>query len=217
MQHSDLQGSISILFVWVCEREGAMSPLPPGYAYKTRSRFFWVENKCYDFSCVTIRHCYDTCMARPKRYANEAEKQRAYRERKKGLGLEGKEAVADHRDNLGKDVDEGGIPGGGVPASSVTYRDECGVERFRMNQGNVKGDYSFPEIAPKGIPQREWDYAIERAKRAKRYANNMPGFVGPNDVRSQDPLWQWENDVRGRFGGIIGGSLSGTRSEREGN
>ena len=59
---------------------------------------------------------------------------------------------------------------------------------------------------PKEIPQKEWDYACERAERAKKYARALPGFVGPGDSRSQDPLWQWENEVRGRFGGIVGGN-----------
>jgi len=60
---------------------------------------------------------------------------------------------------------------------------------------------------PKDVPQKEWDYACERAARAKRYAEALPSFmrVGVEDVT--DPLWQWENEVRGRFGGVVGGNL----------
>lgn len=69
---------------------------------------------------------------------------------------------------------------------------------------------SIRSKCPKGVPQKEWDYACERAERAKKYANNMPGFVGPNDARSQDPLWQWENEIKGRFSGKVG-DVSGSQ------
>ena len=60
---------------------------------------------------------------------------------------------------------------------------------------------------PKHVPPKEWVYACERAIRAKSYAEKMPEHVRPSDLRFQDPLWQWENEVRGRFGGIVGGNL----------
>ena len=124
-------------------------------------------------------------MARPKRYATEAEKQAAYRERKK-LGLVGKEVVEPNADNLGMDVvksvAEVVIP---VPVVHASDMMKC----------------------PKGVDEREWKYALERAARAKRYAVAMPEHVGPSDLKFQDPLWQWENEVKGRFSGIVGGNL----------
>ncbi len=66
-------------------------------------------------------------------------------------------------------------------------------------------------VTPDGIPKKEWEHACERASRAKRYAEKMPEFVRPDDLKFQDPMWQWENEVRGRFGDSVGGSLSGSR------
>jgi hypothetical protein len=64
---------------------------------------------------------------------------------------------------------------------------------------------------PKEIDPKEWRHACDRAERAKRYAIAMPEFVSERDLRFQDPMWQWENEVRGRFGDVVGGSLSGSR------
>jgi hypothetical protein len=60
---------------------------------------------------------------------------------------------------------------------------------------------------PEGVDTREWKYALERASRAKKYAEMFPNHVRPSEVQYQDPVWQWENEVRGRFGGIVGGNL----------
>jgi len=65
---------------------------------------------------------------------------------------------------------------------------------------------------PKHIPQKEWDYACVRAERAKRYAEHfglqIDCTVTTNpEAKFQDPLWQWENEVKGRFSGVVGGNL----------
>jgi hypothetical protein len=60
---------------------------------------------------------------------------------------------------------------------------------------------------PKEVDPKEWRYACERAERARRYAEVMPEFVHQRDLKYQDPVWQWENEVRGRFSGIVGGNL----------
>jgi len=60
---------------------------------------------------------------------------------------------------------------------------------------------------PAHIDPREWKYALERAGRAKKYAEMFPNHVRPSEVQYQDPVWQWENEVRGRFSGIVGGNL----------
>jgi hypothetical protein len=49
---------------------------------------------------------------------------------------------------------------------------------------------------PKEIPQKEWDYACERAQRATDYAAMFPNQIGPNDKAFQDPKWQWEHMPR---------------------
>ena len=59
---------------------------------------------------------------------------------------------------------------------------------------------------PKHIPEKEWKYALERAERARVYAEKFPNFSFPLSAFCS-PLWQWENEVRGRFGGIVGGNL----------
>ena len=64
---------------------------------------------------------------------------------------------------------------------------------------------------PSHIPQKEWDYALERAERAKRYAETMLYHAPEDDAniydKYQDPVWQWENEVKGRFSGVVGGNL----------
>lgn len=67
----------------------------------------------------------------------------------------------------------------------------------------------------KVIDKKEKAYADERAKRAKVWAEMFPNLLRPSDLRFQDPLWQWENEVRGRFGDVVGGSLSGSRPTPE--
>ncbi len=66
-------------------------------------------------------------------------------------------------------------------------------------------------VTPEGVPEKEWEYACVRAERARIYAEKMPEFVHQADLKYQDPIWQWENEVRGRFGDSVGGSLSGSR------
>jgi len=60
---------------------------------------------------------------------------------------------------------------------------------------------------PEGVEAREWEYALVRASRSKRYAEMFPDMIRPRDAKFQDPLWQWENEVRGRFSGVVGGNL----------
>jgi predicted metal-dependent hydrolase len=64
---------------------------------------------------------------------------------------------------------------------------------------------------PKNVPAKEWALACERAERAKQYAEKMPDFVRDSDLKFQSPMWQWENEVKGRMGDVVGGSLSGSR------
>jgi hypothetical protein len=68
---------------------------------------------------------------------------------------------------------------------------------------------------PKNIPAKEWALACERAERAKRYTEKMPDFVRDSDLKFQSPMWQWQNEVSGRMGDVVGGSLSGSRPNPE--
>lgn len=56
----------------------------------------------------------------------------------------------------------------------------------------------FHREKPDEATRHEWDYALVRASRAREYARKMPEHVRPSEVRYQDPLWQWENQVKGR-------------------
>lgn len=60
---------------------------------------------------------------------------------------------------------------------------------------------------PSHIPEKEWVYACERAVRAKKYAKMFPEFVKLGEEKYQDPMWQWEHEVRGRYTNIVGGKL----------
>lgn len=61
---------------------------------------------------------------------------------------------------------------------------------------------------PKHIPEKEWKYAVERAQRAAKHAKM---FDPPDDMsifnKFEHPMWQWENEVKGRFSGVVGGNL----------
>ena len=57
---------------------------------------------------------------------------------------------------------------------------------------------------PEGAEPTEWKYALERAERAKQYAEKMPDHIRPSDVRFQDPMWQWENEAKGRMVKALG-------------
>ncbi len=55
----------------------------------------------------------------------------------------------------------------------------------------------IPATKPaKDVDSKIWAYAVVRAERAKRYAEKMPEFVRPGDVKFQDPAWQYERELR---------------------
>ncbi len=54
-----------------------------------------------------------------------------------------------------------------------------------------------PDAKPsKDVDAKIWAYAVVRAERARRYALKMPEFVRPNEIRFQDPAWQYERELR---------------------
>jgi hypothetical protein len=69
--------------------------------------------------------------------------------------------------------------------------------------GVVRGDLAGVDLAIVGDPspkpeeatEEEWVVACERAERARVYAGKMPEHVGPGDMKFQDPVWQWWNQV----------------------
>jgi hypothetical protein len=52
---------------------------------------------------------------------------------------------------------------------------------------------------PAGATKVEWEYALVRAERAQRYARMFPDHIRPGEGVFQDPLWQWENETRGKM------------------
>jgi len=60
---------------------------------------------------------------------------------------------------------------------------------------------------PTGVGAREWVYACVRSVRAKGYSVALPEHIRLGDLKFQDPVWQWENEVKGRFSGVVGGNL----------
>jgi hypothetical protein len=77
----------------------------------------------------------------------------------------------------------------------LTTDEKLAVEEF--------GSSGVVEVGekPEEATEEEWSLALERAERALRYARKMPEHVGSGDMKFQDPVWQWENETRGkRFG-----------------
>jgi hypothetical protein len=58
---------------------------------------------------------------------------------------------------------------------------------------------------PKEIPQKEWDYACERAQRATDYAAMFPNRIQESEKCYQSPMWQWMAYVQGRMPEVVGG------------
>ncbi len=52
---------------------------------------------------------------------------------------------------------------------------------------------------PSEIDKDEWAAACERAKRSQKYARMFPALVKPSEKVFSDPMWQWENEVKGRL------------------
>jgi hypothetical protein len=51
---------------------------------------------------------------------------------------------------------------------------------------------------PKEATDAEWNYALQRADRATRYATKFPDHVLAADTVFQSPIWQLENMALGR-------------------
>lgn len=58
-------------------------------------------------------------------------------------------------------------------------------------------DVTLPEC-PREASEEQWNLCFERAVRAIKYAEKFPDHVFPSEIKYQDPLWQWENEVKGR-------------------
>jgi len=51
---------------------------------------------------------------------------------------------------------------------------------------------------PAEATDAEWEYCLKRAALAREYAKKFPGHVRPSEEVCQSPLWQWQNEVKGR-------------------
>jgi hypothetical protein len=49
---------------------------------------------------------------------------------------------------------------------------------------------------PEAYDKKMWDYACERAYRARRYAEVMPEHVRPSEVCFQSPEWQYRDQSK---------------------
>ncbi|PYS92518.1 MAG: hypothetical protein DMF62_00490 [Acidobacteria bacterium] len=66
-------------------------------------------------------------------------------------------------------------------------------EKAAMDE-NVVAGVGEPQ-KPMDASQREWEMCLERAERARAYAEAMPKQVKPSEEVFGDPVWQWENEV----------------------
>ena len=69
-------------------------------------------------------------------------------------------------------------------------------EYQRMRRAKAKEVTLNDERRPDEATDAQWAYALERAERARIYAIKFPDHVRPSEQIFQDPLWQWENEVR---------------------
>lgn len=74
--------------------------------------------------------------------------------------------------------------------------------RLRKAQEHHQTEEHPPVVSGKFLvadPARDpkiWAYAVVRAERAKGYAGRLPEFIRPADLVFQDPLWQYERELR---------------------
>ncbi len=101
---------------------------------------------------------------RQKKFGSAAEKQRAYREKQAALRLAAKVTKE-----------------GGNVTESVTISPNVTPEEMVWDREK------FPV-------HRAWVIALERAERARKYAQLFPQFVHGDDVRFQDVSWQYVNE-----------------------
>jgi hypothetical protein len=78
------------------------------------------------------------------------------------------------------------------------------------HQGRIRGDLAGADLAvqgkavgegrekPKEATEEEWAMALERAERARGYAEKFPGVMRPSDGKFSDPVWQWEHECKAR-------------------
>ncbi len=115
---------------------------------------------------------------RPKKYADAAEKQKAYREKQAVLRNEG-EAL-----RLANKVTKEG----GNVTESVTIESNVTEVVSTVTPVTVEWDKEkYPE-------RKAWEIAVVRVERAKKYAAMFPQFIHASDSKYQDLDWQYENE-----------------------
>lgn len=85
-------------------------------------------------------------------------------------------------------------------------RKPLGAKMERVTEETPGGGVSYRDVPiereskrPEGCSEAEWAYCLERAGRAAVYAEKFPDHVRPGEwFVYQNPLWQWENEVKGR-------------------
>ncbi len=141
---------------------------------------------------------------RKRCYDSAAAKQKAYRERKNFIGdagLHGDQqansssagTVPPTAAELAPETIQGrGAPAGSTPAPRPLKLSEP-VDRVALS---ATEDARIIEGKVTVIDKKIWAYAVVRAERAKGYAAKMPEFIRPGDLAFQDPMWQYERELR---------------------
>jgi hypothetical protein len=50
-------------------------------------------------------------------------------------------------------------------------------------------------VKPDGATDAEWEFALDRARRAVKYDAIFPHLIKPSEIVFQDSLWQWVNEA----------------------
>jgi hypothetical protein len=58
--------------------------------------------------------------------------------------------------------------------------------------------HDLTRLKPAEASDLEWEMCLERAERARKHALAMPEHFRATFINCQDPLWQWENEVKKR-------------------
>ena len=78
-------------------------------------------------------------------------------------------------------------------------------KRYRERRKALRGDVTdesesvtvgVTDECPKGHDKKMWEYACERATRARRYAEKMSEHIRAGEERFQSPEWQYADQMR---------------------
>jgi hypothetical protein len=85
-----------------------------------------------------------------------------------------------------------------IPPHSVADHDAAVAGKAVVLPSTSAPLFSGPVTRPKEATDAEWNYALLRAERATTYATKFPDHVLAHESVYQSPIWQWQNETRGR-------------------